>query len=42
VIHVPLGEALAMVDRKEIKDAKSIAGIALAVLHVRHQYPSHM
>lgn len=42
VIHVPLGEALAMIGRSEIKDAKSIAGIALAVLHVRHQYPSHM
>jgi ADP-ribose diphosphatase len=42
VIHLPLEETLAMVARNDIKDSKSVAGVALAALFVRGLYQPHM
>ncbi|OFW60140.1 MAG: hypothetical protein A2V52_00885 [Actinobacteria bacterium RBG_19FT_COMBO_54_7] len=38
VVHLPMGKALEMVAKNEIKDSKSVAGIALATIYLKHQY----
>ena len=35
LLHVPLDDALAMVDRGEIADAKTVVGLLLADRHLR-------
>ena len=39
ILHVPFTEALDMVDRGEIRDAKSVAGLLLAERHLRRHVP---
>lgn len=38
VIHMPLEEGLAMVARNEIKDSKTVAGLALGAMYIRGHY----
>jgi ADP-ribose pyrophosphatase len=38
VIHLPLSEALAMVSGDRIRDAKSVAGLALAQMYLKGEY----
>lgn len=38
VVRVPLSHALKMVERGEIKDSKTVAGLALASLHLEGKY----
>lgn len=38
IIHVPLVEAISMVSRGEIEDAKTVAGLALAALFLEGKY----
>ena len=38
IVHLPLAEALAMVARGEIKDSKTVAGLALGSLYIQDKY----
>lgn len=38
IMSLPLAEALAMVERGEIRDSKTIVGLALCSLHLRGEY----
>jgi ADP-ribose pyrophosphatase len=38
IMHLPLREAMAMVARGEIRDSKTIAGLALCSLYIRGEY----
>jgi ADP-ribose pyrophosphatase len=38
IMHLPLDEALTMVDRGQIKDSKTVAGLALSTLYLEGKY----